>query len=388
MPWSRRFQASPRSARFFLYACLLPICAPLAAQQYTISTITAGLNNPTSVVVDRAGNVYFSDWSGLIRKVWARDGGVSVVAGTGILGYSGDGGQATSAEIGKGISLAVDSAGNLYFADGDHNRIRCVTATTGIITTVAGTGAATDSGDGGPAADAGVARPTGIALDPAGDLYFSSSWSRIRKLTASTGVIETIAGQFLTSFGGDNGPAADATFWDPVPGAVDPMGNVYIADFENSRIRMVTGGTKMVTTVAGSGACASSPPPIHVLVCQGGFGGDGGPAAKAMLNYAAAVAMDGEGNLYVSDTLNHRVRKIDARSGIIYTIAGNGSSGFSGDGGTATAAEITTPAGIAVDASGKVYFADEGNGRIRVLTPVNERRDVPGFWTRRPPFRR
>jgi sugar lactone lactonase YvrE len=353
-------------------AVLLLACLPVAAQQYTISTIAAGLNNPTSVAADGAGNVYFSDWSGLIRKIWARDRAVSVVAGTGIIGYSGDGGQATSAKIGKGISLAADDAGDIYIADGDNNRIRRVEAATGIITTVAGNGASTDSGDGGLAINAGVSRPTGIAFDAAGDLYFSSNWSRVRKLKASTGTIETIAGRFATSFAGDNGPAVDALFWDPVPGAVDAMGNVYIADFENSRVRMITAATKIVATIAGAGACSTSPPPLSVLVCQGGFGGDGGPASEAVLNHAQSVGMDAEGNLYIADTINHRVRKIDARTGVIYTIAGNGASGFAGDGGTATAAEITTPTGIAVDGTGKVYFADEANGRIRVLTPPIE----------------
>lgn len=361
-------------------------CLPLAAQQYTISTVASNLNNPTSVAVDHGGNVYFSDWSGRIRKIWARDGAISVVAGTGIAGFSGDGGQAASAEIGKAIALAVDVAGNVYFVDGDNNRIRRVDSTTGIITTVAGTGAALDSGDGGPAINAGVTKPTGITLDEAGNLYFSSNWSRVRKVEARTGLIQTIAGQFITSFSGDNGPAANATFWDPIPGAVDPMGNLYIADFENSRIRMITAGTKTVTTIAGEGACATSPAPFDVLVCQGNFSGDGGPAVNATLNHAQSVAMDLGGNLYIADTINHRIRKIDAQSGIIYTIAGKGATGFGGDGGPATAALISTPSGIAVDASGNVYFADEANGRIRVLTPI-EGYIAPHSFSPRAPFR-
>jgi sugar lactone lactonase YvrE len=358
---------------------LLLACAPVFAQQYTIATIagegTAGavLNNPTSVAVDQQGDVYVADWSGFIRKIWIKEGATTIVAGTGVLGYSGDGGQATNARIGKGISLALDSAGNIYFVDGDNNRIRRVDISTRIITTVAGTGASVDSGDGGPAINAGVARPTGIAIDAAGGLYFSSSWSRVRKLTAGSRVIETIAGQVATSFSGDNGPAVDAHFWDPVPSVVNRDGDLYIADYENSRIRMVKASTRIVTTIAGSGACVTTPAPISATVCNSGFAGDGGPAKDATLNYPVAVASDAEGNLYIADTINHRIRRVDAATGLISTIAGNGTKGFSGDGGAATAAEITFPSGVAVDATGRVYFADQSNNRIRVLIPVATR---------------
>jgi len=356
---------------------LLLASPPLFGQQYTMSTIAGdggatgtSLNYPTSVAMDSAGNVYVCDWSGLIRKIWARNGTISIVAGTGILGYSGDGGQATAAALGRAIRIALDAAGNIYIADADNNRIRRVEASTGIISTVAGTGAAKDSGDGGPAINAGVSRPTGITVDEAGNLYFSSSWSRVRKLNASTGIIETVAGKLVTSFGGDGGPAIDALFWDPVPAAVTPAGNIYIADYENSRIRMIAANTGIVTTFAGSGACTTAAPPLSVTVCEGGFGGDGGPTRYATLNHAGAVALDAYGNLYIADTINHRIRRVEASTGIIYTIAGNGVSGFSGDGGPALAAEISFPAGIAVDRSGRVYFADETNNRIRVLTPV------------------
>jgi sugar lactone lactonase YvrE len=358
---------------------LLLACAPVFGQQYTISTIAgngaagAFLSSPTSVAVDQGGDVYVGDWSGFIRKIRVRDGAITTVAGTGILGYSGDGGQATNAMFGRAISLALDAAGNIYFADGDNNRIRRVDISTGIITTVAGTGAAADSGDGGPAVDAGVSRPTGITVDAVGDLYFSSSWSRVRKLIANTGIIETVAGQLVTSFNGDNGLAVDALFWDPIPSVVNRSGDIYIVDYENSRVRIVTASTGIVTTLAGSGACATGVPPLNLLVCQGGFGGDGGPAKNATLHHAAAAALDVDGNLYIADTINHRIRRVDMSTGLIYTIAGNGVNGFSGDGGPAIAAEISFPVGIAVDGSGRVYFADESNNRIRVLIPVAPR---------------
>lgn len=369
-----RMHHNPRVTHYRII--LLLACAPAFGQQYTISTIAgngaagAFLSNPTSVAVDSAGDVYFADWSGFIRKLWVRNGAVTIVAGTGILGFGGDGGQAVNATIGKAISIALDAAGNIFFADGANNRIRRIDISTGIITTVAGTGAAADSGDGGLAVHAGVSQPTGITVDGVGNLYFSSSWSRVRKLIATTGIIETVAGQFITSFGGDNGPATSALFWDPIPSVVTRSGDIYITDFENSRIRVVAANTGIVTTVVGSGACPTGAPPFDGVVCQGGFGGDGGPAKNATLNHAQAAALDVNGNLYIADTINHRIRRVDASNGIIYTIAGNGISGFSGDGGPATAAEISFPVGIAVDRLGKVYFSDESNNRIRVLTPV------------------
>jgi hypothetical protein len=167
----------------------------------------------------------------------------------------------------------------------------------------------------------------------------------------------------------DNGPAAAALFWDPIPSAVNRGGDIYIADYENSRVRIVT-RTGTVNTFAGSGACQTGVAPFGITVCQGGFVGDGGPARNAMLNYAVSVALDAAGHVYIADTINHRIRLVDAPTGIIYTIPGNGVNGFNGDSGPALAAEISFPTGIAVDRSGRVYFSDENNHRFRMLTPV------------------
>lgn len=357
-------------------AALLFACASLPAQQYRISTIagegTAGvaLNNPTSVAIDPAGDLYVGDWSGVIRKIWTGRAESMIVAGTGVTGYRGDGGLATNAMIDRGVHLAVDAAGNLYIAESGNNRIRKIDVASGIISTIAGTGSSIDSGDGGPAIEAGVSAPKGVTLDREGNVYFSSSWSKIRKLTVSTGVIETIAGRLGTSYGGDGGPALEAFFWGPAPSAVNRAGDVYVTDYENSRIRVVSAATKQVDTVAGSGPCEGAPAPFPVLVCRGSSTGDGGPAKSATLNHAASAALDESGNLYIADTIGHRIRRVDAATGLIFTIAGNGQPGFSGDGGPARNAEISYPTSIAVDRSGKVYFADQDNQRIRVLIPL------------------
>ena len=233
-------------------------------------------------------------------------------------------------------------------------------------------------GDGGPATSATVDLPSGVVVDAAGNVYFGSGWDRVRKITAATGVISTIAGQTNTSFGGDGGPALNAYFWDPIPGVINANGDIYLADYENSRIRKVTAATGIVETVAGSAVCTPGPPPLGgAKICKGGYGGDGGPATSALLNYASAVASDVAGDLYIADTLNNRIRKVDTATGIITTIAGTGVSGYSGDGGPAVAAEISTPAAIAIDYAGRIYFADEGNGRVRVLTPTTPERTVP-----------
>lgn len=351
-------------------AILLLICAPLFGQQYTISTVAEGLNYPTSIAIDSSDNIYVADWSGYIYKIQAETGAMTIVGGIGVLGYGGDDGPATLAMIGKAIALALDSSGNIYVADGDNNRVRRTDAVTGIITTIAGDGAKTDTGDGGQAIEAGLSAPIGVAVDRAGNVYVGT-WSKVRKVTAETGKIETIAGQVTTSFGGDGGPAVDALFWHPNPSVIAPDGNIIIADYENSRIRVISAATGIVNTVAGSGKCTTGGPFPVDTVCRGGFAGDGGPATEALLNYPSNAALDSEGNLFISDAINHRIRRVEAKTGIIFTVAGNGTNGFSGDGGPSAAAEMSFPTGIAVNASGKVYFADEMNNRIRVLTPTS-----------------
>jgi uncharacterized protein (TIGR03437 family) len=248
--------------------------------------------------------------------------------------------------------VAADAAGNLFVADWSNCRVRKV-ASSGIITTVAGTGTCRFSGDGGLAAAAQLYLPGGVAVDAVGDLFVADTYNnRIRKVSAS-GIITTVAGGgVFAGFGGDGGLATAASLLLPNGVAVDAFGNLLIADTSNSRIRKVsTGG--IITTVAGSGTA--------------GFSGDGGLATAAQMSSPTGVLADASGNLFIADTGNQRIRKVSA-SGIITTVAGSGTAGFSGDGGLATAAQLSIPSGVAVDAAGNVFIADTGNRRIREVS--------------------
>jgi sugar lactone lactonase YvrE len=308
----------------------------------------ATLDYPYGVAVDAFGNVYIADtYNQRIRKV-AANGTITTVAGTNGSGYTGDGGAATKATLYYPYGVAVDSFGNLYIADTDNSRIRKV-ATNGIITTVAGTNGYGYSGDGGPATNARLYYPYGVAVDLSGNLYIADTDnSRIRKV-ATNGIITTVAGTNGSGYSGDGGAAINSMLNDPRGVAVDSSGNLYIADIYNSRIRKVaTNG--IITTVAGTNGS--------------GYSGDGGPAANARLYYPYGVAMDSSGNLYIADSENSRIRKVST-NGIITTVAGTNSSGFSGDGGPAANASLDYPGGVAVDSSGNLYIADTDNQRIR-----------------------
>ena len=286
------------------------------------------------------------------------------VAGTGAIGFSGDGGQATSAELDYPVAGAVDAQGNLYFADDDNQRVRKVSPS-GVITTVAGTGVAGFSGDGGQATSAELDFPTSVAVDSRGDIYIADAGNdRVRKVSPS-GVITTVAGTGAPGFSGDGGPATSAELYYPDAVAVGPHDQLYIADCLNARVRMVaTSGT--ITTVAGDGVL--------------GFSGDGGPATSAELKSPIALATDPGGDLYIVDSTNQRVRMVSAQ-GTITTIAGNGVAGFSGDGGQATSAELNYPRGAAVDAAGNLYVADRFNNRIRKITPDGRISTIAGTGT-------
>jgi uncharacterized protein (TIGR03437 family) len=311
------------------------------------SAISATLDEPAAVAVDAVGNLYIADESNAVVRKVANNGIISTVAGNGN-NYSGDNGPATNAQLHWPAGVAVDAADNLYIADAYDNRIRKV-ATSGVITTVAGNGTAGYSGDSGPATSAQLDYPFGIAVDAVGDLYIADTYShRIRKI-APNGTISTVAGNGTAGYSGDNGPAASAQLNDPYGVAVDAAGNVYVADTANNRIRKIaTNG--IISTVAGIGTQ--------------GYSGDSGPGISAQLYGPEAVTVDAVGNIYVADTGNNRIRKLMA-NGSISTVAGNGASGYSGDNGSATGAQLTRPSGVAVDATGSVYIADSGNYVIR-----------------------
>ena len=361
----------------------------------------ASLDHPTGVRVDPGGNVYIAE-NGRIRKV-SSDGVISTLAGTGVYGFNGDGIPATSAALRGVPDIALDSGGNIYLCDA--NRVRKITVATGLISTIAGAESPGFSGDGGPATAAllnepsgvfidtkgqifiadtdnyrvrridtngviqtvagngdfvpftegvpattvAVQQPTALTMDSAGALYIAdAAASRIVKVTAD-GLLNTVAGNLANGFSGDGGPANKATLYNPMGVAVDAQGAVYISDTVNRRIRRVS-TSNIISAFAGSGAYK--------------FGGDGGPASAGLLDLPTDLIFDLKGNIYISDTQNNRVRKID-KFGIISTFAGDGFPGFSGDGGQATLASLDSPTGLAVDPSGNVYVSDSNNGRVR-----------------------
>jgi sugar lactone lactonase YvrE len=274
---------------------------------------------------------------------------VTTVAGNGQDGNSGDGGPATSAEMNSIFGVAVDSSGNFYIADAASEVIRKVTVSTGIITTVAGNGSNGYSGDKGPATAAQLNFPFGIAIDSANNLYIADRGNNlIRKVTASTGIISTVAGNGSAAFSGDGGLATLASLNGPENIAIDASGNLFVTDFENSRIREIAAASGIITTVAGGGKSSSE-----------------GVAATSAHITPDCVAIDNSGNLDLCNRDIEGVQKIALSTGILSLIAGNGTYGEAGNGGPASSAELSTPFGIAFSSTGNMYVADYGSGSVR-----------------------
>jgi sugar lactone lactonase YvrE len=297
----------------------------------------------------------WTDMANLRVRMVTSAGMITTYAGDGNSGSLGAtyGGAATSEALIQPEGLAVDSVGNLYITDPG---IDCVfkVVPTGIMSIVAGKDISSGyNGDGELAINAWLEEPVAVAVDSSGNLYIAdTNNNRIRKVTASTGVISTVAGNGTQSYSGDGGAATNAALNQPTGVAVDSGGNLYISDRSNGRIRKVTAATGVISTIAGNGTF--------------GYGGDGGAAASAELDGPFSVAVDTSGNLYIADSGNYRVRRITASTGIISTAAGNGTPGYSGDGGAATSAELGLLGGITVDSRGNLYIVD--GSRVRKVT--------------------
>ena len=298
--------------------------------------------------------------SATTKLILSSAGAILTHAGNGIDGYSGDGGLATSAKMDFLHGMAIDpSTGDLYICDSSNNVIRMIAKSNGIITTVAGNGVLGYNGDGMLATSSRLSGPTDVAIDPfTGDLYIADTRNYIiRLVTKSTGVISTIAGTGLSGYSGDGGLATEATLSLPQGIDVDPRtGNLYIADTRNSAIRMIAKSTGIITTIAGTGTR--------------GYSGGGGLATLATLNGPSTVILDAlSGNIYIADTGNNAIRMIAKSTGIIITIAGTGIRGYSGDGGLATSAMLHNPSSVAIDAlTGNIYTCDRDNNIVRMIT--------------------
>lgn len=314
----------------------------------------AELNGPEMVFFDAGGNYYVPDENnGSVRMV-NPSGIISTVVGHGVSGYSGDGGLATAAELSNPIGVAVDGAGKIYVSDMSNERIRMVN-TSGIITALAGNGSPGFSGDGGQATAAEVNTPRFITLDAtSANLYIADQGNnRVRKINLSTGIISTIAGTGVGGYGGDGGQATAAQLNQPYGVTFNQSGELLIADQGNSRIRKIDLSGN-ISTVAGNGTA--------------GYSGDGGQATAAELNGPSGITVGPAGDLMISDTYGQRVRFVSHWNGVITTIAGNGTAGYTGDGGQATTAEIHFPSGIGCDAAGNLYVAVWGNNAVRKIT--------------------
>ena len=343
---------------------LIWACDSLQAQIInTIAGTTAGysgdnglavscqLYSPCGIAFDTIGNLYIADFNNnVIRKV-NTVGVITTVAGNGTAGFGGDGGIATSAQLNNPVDVKVDDSCNIYIAEQTGQRVRKVNSL-GVINTIAGTGVFGFSGDGGQATLANLGTPEGIALDKAGNLYIAEyANNRIRKVNLS-GVINTIAGNGTIGYSGDWGQAVLAQLKNPSSIVIDELNNVYFTECGNNVVRKID-PTGIISTVAGNGTQ--------------GYTGDGSTATSASFSCPHGINVDAANNIFVSDANNNVIRKT-SNIGIINTIAGNGTGGYSGDGTTATLGQLNSPIGLACDKYGSLYIGDGVNNVIRKVT--------------------
>ncbi len=351
---------------------------------------TSTVNGPFGLAVDKQGNLYIADTNNsrirvvnrgstpvTIANVTIAPGNIATVAGNGNPGFTGDGGQATNAQIHNPSSVAVDNAGNIYFVDLYNYRVRKVD-TTGVITTIVGTGGSSYSGNG--LATAASLSPNGVAVDKNGNVYIADTYNNairtvnmgsspitIANVTIQPGYIATVAGNGIFGSTGDGGPALNAEFSNPYGVAVDNAGNVYICDTYNRRIRVVNSGATPITIAN----VTIQPGTVQTIAGDGTYGHkDGVIATSAEFADPDGVAVDTAGNIYIADLENYAIHLINNSTGLIITIAGTGVYGYNGDNIPAKGAYLAYTRQLCVDSAGNVYFADEPNQRIREV-PVN-----------------
>jgi sugar lactone lactonase YvrE len=306
---------------------------------------------PNDVFVDETGRVFVADTGNEVIRMVDTDGIITTIAGIGgDNGFSGDNGLAVSARLNLPQGVSVDQIGRVFIADRNNQRIRRITY--GIITTIAGVGITGFAGDGGPAVDARLRAPIGVFVDKTGRIFIADTNNHVIRMIDTNGIITTIAGIGGDSgFSGDDGPASSAKLDKPQGVFVDFTGKVFIADTGNNVVRMVnTNG--IITRIAGTGSA--------------GYTGDNGPALSAQLDGPTGLSVDQTGRVLIADTDNHVIRMVSI-DGKISTVAGTGSRGFNGDGIPATSAQLSIPKGVSVDNNGGVFIADTGNHRIRMF---------------------
>jgi large repetitive protein len=353
-----------------LKSCVTTLTIPATCTESVAFTPSApGVRVGAVVLLDSNSNVLgtaFLSGTGLGGLGVLVSGNMPVIVGQPTL-FSGlgDGGPALQALLYLPAGLALDGAGNLYIADSLHYRIRVVNAKTGTISTFAGNGTSGYAGDNGPAVSATLNTPFGVAVDGEGNVYIADSGNNVvRMVAAASGIITTVAGNGALGSAtnvGDGGQAIAANLNNPQGVTVDIAGNLFIADTSHHRIREVATATGIITTFAGNGTTAGSG--------AGGFSGDGGQAASAELNYPYIVAFDLAGNMYIPDSANNRIRKVSAL-GVISTFAGTGAPAYTGDGAAATSAALWTPEGVIADPAGNVYIADTQNAAVRKVNSL------------------